>query len=308
MKNLHRFRDHLPAAGEGKAPRAELTAEYDEASNTGTLFLYDVIDSWGGYWGTSALEFQTALSALGKVSAITLHVNSPGGEVYEAIAIKNLLAQHPAKVTVVVDGLAASAASFIAAAADELVMGENAELMIHDAWGIEVGNAADMRGFADQLDRISDNIASIYAKKAGGDTAQWRQTMVDEQWYSAQEAVAAGLADSVASTEPDEDDDPVDAFAALRSQFKHQNHAAAAAARGPSADDTQPDGPGHPARDALNVALGQFAAIDNIVDAAQASIATVLGVPNPDDDGDDDTSAQARARAHGHRARALRMR
>lgn len=193
----YRFRDRLPAAGEGKAPRAELSAVVGN-DGVGRLYLYDVIDSWGGYWGTSASEVALALGEIGNdVTDLHVHINSPGGEVYEAIAIKNLLAAHPAKVTAVVDGIAASAASFIAASADELVMGDNTELMIHDAMIGIFGNAADHRAYADDLDRVSDNIASIYATKAGGDVADWRATMIAERWYSAQESVDAGLADRV---------------------------------------------------------------------------------------------------------------
>jgi len=118
--------------------------------------------------------------------------------VWEGLAIVNQLRRHPAPVTAVVDGIAASAASFIACGgADQVVMGRNAQMMIHDAWGLCVGNAGDMRGLAERLDKISDNIASIYADRAGGDAATWRAAMLEESWYNADEAVAAGLADTV---------------------------------------------------------------------------------------------------------------
>lgn len=163
-----------------------------------TLRLYDPIDSWGGDWGVSAKEFTSALDALpGDVATIELHVNSPGGEVFDGIAILNALRNHPANVRAVVDGLAASAASFIVSGADEVVMGRNAELMIHDARGIAIGNAADMKQMADLLDHLSDNIAGVYAEKSGGTVADWRTAMLAETWYSADEAVTAGLADRV---------------------------------------------------------------------------------------------------------------
>src|SRR5699024_6271935 len=111
-----------------------------------TMRLYDPIDSWGGDWGVSAKEFADALGALpADTSEIRLHINSPGGMVYEAIAILNQLRSHKARVVAVVDGLAASAASFIAAGADEVIMGRNTEMMVHDAWNFCIGNAADMR-------------------------------------------------------------------------------------------------------------------------------------------------------------------
>lgn len=162
-----------------------------------TVRLYDPIDSWGGDWGVSAKEFTALLDELADVEEIRLRINSPGGEVFEGIAILNALRAHPARVVTTVDGLAASAASFVAMAGDEVVMGRNTEMMIHDAWGICIGNAEDMRDLGRRLDHISDNIASIYAGRAGGTTAQWRKAMLAETWYSAEEAVDAGLADRV---------------------------------------------------------------------------------------------------------------
>lgn len=163
-----------------------------------TIRLYDPIDSWGEFWGVSASEFLQTLDQVPGATEIRLHLNSPGGEVYEAVAILNALRQHPARVVAVVDGIAASAASFIAAGADELIMSPNTELMIHDAWGIGIGPAETMRELAGRLDALSDNIAGIYAAKAGTPVEDWRAAMLAETWYSAAEAVAVGLADSVA--------------------------------------------------------------------------------------------------------------
>jgi ATP-dependent protease ClpP protease subunit len=186
---------------------------------TAVLRLYDPIDSFGGEWGVSAKEFGKALDDLGDAEEIRLHINSPGGMVFEGIAIANQLRAHPAKVTAVVDGLAASAASFIAAVADRTVMGRNSELMIHDAWGLGIGNAGDMRELADRLDHLSDNIASIYQEKAGGSLRIWRDAMLAETWYSADEALKAGLADEIQGR-PAVADQPEDAFDL--SAFKYQ--------------------------------------------------------------------------------------
>lgn len=202
MPNHYRFRGAIQPSASVKTPvRAELIGETDTGSGA-KLYLHDVIDSWGGDWGVSAKEFTVALAQLGDVSEITLHINSPGGEVYEGIAILNALRTHPATVNPHVDGLAASAASFIAVglAAEpgaKLTMGRNTELMIHDAWGIALGPAADMHAAGDRLDAISDNIAGIYASKAGGDASTWRTAMLAESWYSDAESVAAGLADEI---------------------------------------------------------------------------------------------------------------
>jgi ATP-dependent protease ClpP protease subunit len=203
---------HQPTAAD-RVPIVLNDAPEAAVDDTGTarLRLYDPIDSWGGFWGVSAKEFASVLDALPSgVKQIELRVNSPGGEVFDAIAIMNMLRSYDAPVRAVVDGIAASAASFIAASADETVMGPNSELMIHDAMGIALGNAADMHKFGDVLDHISNNIASVYASKTGGKTADWRATMVEEAWYNADEAVAAGLADSVGNTEVAGDAVPVE--------------------------------------------------------------------------------------------------
>lgn len=164
-----------------------------------TFRLYDTINSLGGEWGVSARDVAGMLDTVpADAPGITLRINSPGGEVPEALAILNQLRSHPAKVTAVVDGVAASAASFIAAGVDELVMSPNSELMVHNAQGIAIGDDALMQQFTDLLVHMSNNIASIYAAKAGGTTADWREVMSAETWFSADEAVEAKLADRIA--------------------------------------------------------------------------------------------------------------
>lgn len=202
--------------------------------NTATLRLYEPIDSWGGPWGVSALEFLDALDQVpSSVDEIRLHINSPGGEVWEALAILNNLREHSAKVTAIVDGIAASAASFIACAADETIMRPNTQLMIHDAWGLCVGNAGDMRTTGDMLDQISDNIASIYADRSGSTTEAWRAVMLEEGWYLPQEAVDAGLADKVEGAQVD--GDPADAFDLKGTGMKFAGRAEAPAPVPPAA-------------------------------------------------------------------------
>lgn len=172
---------------------------------TATIRLYDPIDEWGGWWGMSAAEMADAVDALpSKITDIRLLINSPGGDVFDGTAIMNILAAHPARVTAVVQGLAASAASFIAVGADELVMNPGSMLMIHDASTGVYGWADDLRQMADLLDKISDNLAALYARKAGGSAADWRETMKAETWYTADEAVTAGLADKVEAGSEDD--------------------------------------------------------------------------------------------------------
>lgn len=144
----------------------------------------------------SSGAFVRALRAV-KADEITVRINSSGGNVFDAIAMTNALRDHPAKITTIVDGLAASAASFIATAGDEVVMNRNSEMMIHNPKAVAAGGAADMRSLADRLDAVRDNIASMYVARAGGTVEQWRDVMAAETWYSADEAVQAGLADRV---------------------------------------------------------------------------------------------------------------
>lgn len=156
------------------------------------VYIYDEI----GMWGTDARSFVKELTAIDN-SEIHVHINSPGGEIFDGIAIYNALLAHKATVTVYVDSLAASAASFIAQAGDKVFMSENATMMIHDGSGICFGDAKDMQDMADILNKMSNNIASIYAKRAGEDETFWRALMQEEVWYNAEEAVTAGLADKV---------------------------------------------------------------------------------------------------------------
>lgn len=168
------------------------------AADRAEILIYGPIDDWDG---VSASAFVRELRAI-TASAIDLHINSPGGLVFDAIAIHAALKNHAATVDVYVDGLAASAASFVAMAGDTVTVEKPAKLMIHDANGLVLGNAADMRQMADLLDELSDTIAGIYADRAGGSVASWRDAMRAETWYSAADAVAAGLADKVANDTP----------------------------------------------------------------------------------------------------------
>lgn len=165
------------------------------------IHIYDEI----GYWGITASDFVRELSSL-NATTIDLHINSPGGEIFDGIAIMNALRSHPATVTTYVDSLAASIASVIAMAGDRVVMAPRSQLMIHDGSGLCIGNAADMRKTAELLDRQSDNIAAVYAERAGGTVEEWRARMTVETWYTAAEAVEAGLADEISSSQSPADD------------------------------------------------------------------------------------------------------
>jgi len=168
------------------------------SATSADVYLYDTV---GGWFGISADDFVRDVASL-DVDRIVLHLNTPGGDASEGVAIANVLRAHRARVVVRVDGMAASAGSVIAMAGDEIVMGIGSQLMIHDAWGYAVGSAAEMAAAGRMLDSTSDALASTYAARTGGSTAQWREVMRAETWYAAEEAVTAGLADRVAA--PDE--------------------------------------------------------------------------------------------------------
>jgi ATP-dependent Clp endopeptidase proteolytic subunit ClpP len=171
-------------------------------SDAAEVWIYDEI----GYWGTTADDFARALAEV-DAKSITLRLNSPGGSVFDGVAIYNALRSHPATVAVQVDGVAASIASVIAMAGDTVTMGRGTRMMIHNPSGLAMGTAADMRELADLLDELAKDIAGFYSARAGGSVDQWRASMDAETWYSAQEAVDAGLADSVLGA----DDTPKDA-------------------------------------------------------------------------------------------------
>lgn len=160
----------------------------DEAS----IFIYNDI----GYFGTTADDFVQALNGI-SAPKINVHINSQGGEVFDAIAIHTALRTHAAHVTTHVDGVAASAASFIAMAGDTILMARNATMMVHDASTMMWGNEADMISCGKLLGKLSDNIADMYAEQSGGTVEQWRATMREETWYTGQEALKAGLVDEI---------------------------------------------------------------------------------------------------------------
>lgn len=167
----------------------------NEASDApADVYIYDEI----GFWGTDAQSFVETLKEIGN-KAINVHINSPGGEAFDGVAIYNALLSHPADVTVLIDGLAASAASFIAQSANKLIMSPGSMMMIHDASAFVYGNEQDMVETARMLSTVSNSVASIYAARAGEDAAFWREFMRNETWYSPEEAVAANLADEVAA-------------------------------------------------------------------------------------------------------------
>ena len=177
-----------------------LMIKQEAKKNTANMFIDGeiVTDEWEDS-DTSAAGFRDALKEIGDVKTINLHINSPGGSVFEGIAICNMLKQNSAHINVYVDGLAASIASVIAMSGDTIYMPANAMLMIHNPWTMAVGNAEELRKQANDLDRITQASVETYLAKAGDklDKETLKQLMDDETWLTAQEAVDYGLADEV---------------------------------------------------------------------------------------------------------------
>jgi ATP-dependent protease ClpP protease subunit len=157
------------------------------------IVIYDEI----GAFGVPAKAFLDELKAFGPVAEFTVRINSPGGSVFDGVAIYNALKRHDAAITVLIDGIAASIASMIAMAGDEIVMPENAMLMLHDPSALVLGTAIDMRSMAEALDKMKVGMVAAYRDKSGRDDAEIEALMRDETWLSAQEAVVLGLADRV---------------------------------------------------------------------------------------------------------------
>lgn len=158
-----------------------------------TISIYDSIGaSWDGE-GVTAKRISAALRAIGSRD-VEVNINSPGGDFFEGVAIYNLLRQHPHKVTVKVTGLAASAASVIAMAGDEILMGDGAFIMIHNAWAVAIGNRHDMQETAETLAPFDAAMADVYAARSGMTSQEAAALMDKETWIGAKQAIEDGFA------------------------------------------------------------------------------------------------------------------
>ena len=216
-----------------------------KAKDTAEISIYDEI----GFWGVSAASFAQDLKSCGNnLKQINLHIHSPGGDVFDGIAIYNLLKNHPANVTVYIDGLAASMASVIAMAGNEVIMPENAMMMIHKPWGIQGGDAEDMRKYADLLDKVENTLIPAYANKTGKTPEELAEMLSAETWLNGKECVEQGFADKLA--------EPLVAMASIKSRkledfekmpneiknmlFKPQGNAGASAPQATPAEQSAP--------------------------------------------------------------------
>lgn len=157
------------------------------------IYLYDVISSW---WGASAAQLIEALNAAG-AQPVHLHINSPGGDVFEARAMAAAIAAHQQPVTCHIDGLAASAATYVALAGQDVRITDGGMFMIHNSWTLAMGNKGDLRSTADLLDKIDTTIVDTYARRTGKTAEDVRAWMDAETWFTAQEALDAGFVNAI---------------------------------------------------------------------------------------------------------------
>jgi ATP-dependent protease ClpP protease subunit len=169
------------------------------------LLVYGPIgsDEWSAAASVAAADIVRQLSA-STAREITVRINSPGGSVADALAIHSALRSHPSRKNVIVDGIAASAASLVAAAGDDVAMAQTTLLMIHAPWSMASGNAIELRQFADVLDRYAEAMATAYARKTGRPAAEVMRLLTDgeDHYFNPAEAVAFGLADRVLDEAP----------------------------------------------------------------------------------------------------------
>ena len=154
------------------------------------ILLYEEIDS---YWGIGAKKFAEDLRDAGDIGTISLRINSPGGDVFEGLAIYNTLVRHPAEVTVDIDGMALSIASVIALSGDVVRMAENAMFMIHDPWAVIAGSADEFREQAELMDKIKESLVDTYVSRTDLSPGRVSVMMSDETWMSASEALNEGF-------------------------------------------------------------------------------------------------------------------
>ena len=167
----------------------------NKAGETADIYIFDEI----GTYGVTAQDFISEIKGL-KDMPINLRINSLGGDVFDGMAMYNVIKRREAKTTVYIEGIAASIATIIALGADEVIMAENSLFMIHNAWGGTSGEAKDMRKTAETLDKITSELTDIYVKKTGLSYDALAEMMDEESWLNAQEAFDLGFIDTISDS------------------------------------------------------------------------------------------------------------
>ena len=167
----------------------------NKAGETADIYIFDEI----GTYGVTAQDFISEIKGL-KDMPINLRINSLGGDVFDGMAMYNVIKRRESKTTVYIEGIAASIATIIALGADEVIMAENSLFMIHNAWGGTSGEAKDMRKTAETLDKITSELTDIYVKKTGLSYDTLAQMMDEESWLNAEEAFRLGFIDTISDS------------------------------------------------------------------------------------------------------------
>jgi len=175
-----------------------LEAATENGSKVLNISLFGEIDSDFFVDGVASADIAAQLGAHADATKINVKINSVGGDLFGGLAIYNLLRDHGAEVTTIVEGLAASAASIVAMAGDKIVMGQGAMMMVHNPMTITVGNADDHREQASVLDKARDSLLAVYQAKTGKKSAELRKMLDAETWFSAEDAKREGFADEIA--------------------------------------------------------------------------------------------------------------
>lgn len=257
---------------------AGIRAAEEQDADERTIGIYDVIgEDWWTGGGFTAKRMSAALRSLGK-GPVTVAINSPGGDMFEGIAMYSMLREHPGEVTIKVMGLAASAASIIAMAGDEIRIARPAFLMIHNCWVMSVGNRHDMRDVAEQLEPFDAAMADVYAARTGDPVADMAKLMDRETWIGGSAAVDQGFADSLLDSEQVEKGEGKANAAAVRrlesalrasgmskteamkliSEFKSSAGDPAGSGEGDPAE----RGPGDPATPSVDAIVAAFSSFD----------------------------------------------
>lgn len=181
---------NLIKANSDRGEKIKVQAKEDGEAD---IFIYDVIDSW---YGIGPQEIADALAEI-KAEVINLHINSPGGNVFDARAIKTALDKHSAKVIAHIDGVAASSASWLPMDCEEIRIARGAMIMIHNSWTFVIGNAKELKREAGLLEKIDKNMAADYVRRSDKSIKEIQSFMAEETWFDADEALAAGLVDSI---------------------------------------------------------------------------------------------------------------
>lgn len=187
--------------GEEPSECPEWLAFREMEDGSAEIKIYGRITSYA--WYDDDVTASQIYQELSEIDADTIHVrlNSGGGSVFEGIAIYNLLREHEAKVIVHIDALAASIASIIALAGDEIIISEGAQYMVHKPWTIEIGNSDDFRKMADTLEKIEASMLAIYQRRTSLKKAELKSMLTEETWLTGEEAVEKGFADRLAEEE-----------------------------------------------------------------------------------------------------------